>query len=165
MTTCNKLINSTFPTNQDKQNEEPIESKPAPETVNSNPEPEPEPEPEPMEIQTTPQESETKPETEPTESKSEAELLPPPSLMQPPSEPIEDISNEAYMQRHERALAEEKKRFITFLKFPYSTRSRANRRIDSQADSSGANTPDPMSPAPNTPAPATNNDQEVSELV
>lgn len=71
----------------------------------------------------------------------------------------EDISNEAYSQRHERALADERKKFITFLKFPYSTRSRANRRIDSQ--SSGANTPDPMSPAPSTPAAATNIDQEV----
>lgn len=71
----------------------------------------------------------------------------------------EDISNEAYTQRHERALADERKKFITFLKFPYSTRSRANRRIDSQ--SSGANTPDPMSPAPGTPATATNIDQEV----
>lgn len=73
----------------------------------------------------------------------------------------EDISNEAYMHRHERALIEERKKFTTFLKFPYSTRSRANRRIDSQADSSGANTPDPMSPAPSTPATATNIDQEV----
>lgn len=72
----------------------------------------------------------------------------------------EDISNEAYAQRHERALADERKKFITFLKFPYSTRSRANRRIDSQ--SSGANTPDPMSPAPSTPATASNIDQEVS---
>lgn len=70
----------------------------------------------------------------------------------------EDISNEAYAQRHERALVEERKKFITFLKFPYSTRSRANRRIDSQ--SSGANTPDPMSPH-GTPANATNIDQEV----
>lgn len=78
------------------------------------------------------------------------------------TEPDEDISNEAYMQRHERALAEEKKKFITFLKFPYSTRSRANRRIDSQADSSGANTPDPMSPAPSNPATASNIDQEVN---
>lgn len=64
----------------------------------------------------------------------------------------EDISNEAFQQRHERALTDERKKFSTFLKFPYSTRSRANRRIDSQADSSGANTPDPMSPAPSTPA-------------
>lgn len=72
----------------------------------------------------------------------------------------EDISNDAYTQRHDRALVEERKKFTTFLKFPYSTRSRANRRIDSQ--SSGANTPDPMSPAPSTPAAATNIDQEVS---
>lgn len=64
----------------------------------------------------------------------------------------EDISNESFQQRHERALTEERKKFSTFLKFPYSTRSRANRRIDSQADSSGANTPDPMSPAPSIPA-------------
>lgn len=64
----------------------------------------------------------------------------------------EDISNDAYAQRHERALVEERKKFTTFLKFPYSTRSRANRRIDSH--SSGANTPDPMSPAPSTPATA-----------
>lgn len=78
----------------------------------------------------------------------------------PPPTSEEDISNEAYAQRHDRALAEERKKFTTFLKFPYSTRSRANRRIDSQ--SSGANTPDPMSPAPGTPAPATNIDQEVS---
>lgn len=85
----------------------------------------------------------------------------PTSIDHTSADPDEDISNEAYMQRHERALAEEKKKFITFLKFPYSTRSRANRRIDSQADSSGANTPDPMSPAPATPAPAVNADQEV----
>lgn len=52
--------------------------------------------------------------------------------------------------RHERALVDEKTKFQTFLKFPWSTRSRANRRIDSQMDSSGANTPDPTSPAPET---------------
>lgn len=34
----------------------------------------------------------------------------------------EDISNEAYAQRHERGLNEERKKFLTFLKFPYSTR-------------------------------------------
>lgn len=82
---------------------------------------------------------------------------------QPPPTSDEDITNEAYAQRHDRALAEERKKFTTFLKFPYSTRSRANRRIDSQ--SSGANTPDPMSPAPGTPAAATNIDQEVSFLI
>lgn len=73
----------------------------------------------------------------------------------------EDISMEAFQQRHERALADERKKFSTFLKFPYSTRSRANRRTDSQADSSGANTPDPMSPAPSTPATMALADQEV----
>lgn len=52
--------------------------------------------------------------------------------------------------RHERAFLDERKKFSTFLKFPWSTRSRANRRIDSQMDSSGANTPDPTSPAPET---------------
>lgn len=77
----------------------------------------------------------------------------------------EDISNEAITHRHERALADERKKFQTFLKFPYSTRSRANRRIDSQADSSGANTPDPTSPAPSTPAAASNIDQEVYRIL
>uniref|UniRef100_A0A1L8DKG7 Putative kat8 regulatory nsl complex subunit 1 n=1 Tax=Nyssomyia neivai TaxID=330878 RepID=A0A1L8DKG7_9DIPT len=48
---------------------------------------------------------------------------------------------------HERSLLDERKKFSTFLKFPYSTRSRANRRIDSRAESSGANTPDPTSPS------------------
>lgn len=72
----------------------------------------------------------------------------------------EDVTNEAYQQRHDRALTEERKKFSTFLKFPYSTRSRANRRIDSQADSSGANTPDPMSPAPSTLTQNVTNDQE-----
>lgn len=39
------------------------------------------------------------------------------------NEPInEDISNEAYVQRHERGLNEERRKFLTFLKFPYSTR-------------------------------------------
>lgn len=51
---------------------------------------------------------------------------------------------------HEKALQEERKKFQTFLKFPWSTRSRANRRMDSRAESSGANTPDPISPSPNT---------------
>ncbi|XP_055854914.1 uncharacterized protein LOC129918419 isoform X2 [Episyrphus balteatus] len=71
----------------------------------------------------------------------------------------EDISDEAMILRHERALTEERRKFQTFLKFPYSTRSRANRRIDSRAESSGANTPDPTSPAPNTPS--VGGDQEL----
>lgn len=74
---------------------------------------------------------------------------------------VEDVTTESYQQRHERALTDERRKFSTFLKFPYSTRSRANRRTDSQADSSGANTPDPTSPAPSTPAPAANVDPEV----
>nr|XP_036673446.1 uncharacterized protein LOC118877700 isoform X1 [Drosophila suzukii] len=60
----------------------------------------------------------------------------------------EDLSDEAFILRHQRALIEERRRFETFLKFPWSTRSRANRRVDSRAESSGANTPDPASPAP-----------------
>lgn len=62
----------------------------------------------------------------------------------------EDISEEAMILRHERALTEERRKFQTYLKYPWSTQSRANRRIDSLAESSGANTPDPTSPAPNT---------------
>lgn len=77
----------------------------------------------------------------------------------------EDISLEAIQHRHERALLEERRKFTTFLKFPYSTRSRANRRISSQADSSGANTPDPVSPAPGTPAQNTNSENDVSKLL
>lgn len=80
--------------------------------------------------------------------------------MKKKNENVEDISLEAIQSRHERALAEERKKFSTFLKFPWSTRSRANRRIDSLAESSGANTPDPASSAPNTPS-ACGGDQEV----
>ncbi|XP_068154296.1 uncharacterized protein nsl1 isoform X2 [Drosophila tropicalis] len=61
----------------------------------------------------------------------------------------EDTSDEAYIVRHDHALMEERRRFETYLKFPWNTRSRANRRTDSRAESSGANTPDPASPAPN----------------
>ncbi|XP_065361059.1 uncharacterized protein nsl1 isoform X2 [Calliphora vicina] len=64
----------------------------------------------------------------------------------------EDICDDAMFLRHERALTEERRKFQTYLKFPWSTRSRANRRIDSRAESSGANTPDPSSPAPQTPS-------------
>ncbi|XP_046866799.1 uncharacterized protein LOC6651659 isoform X2 [Drosophila willistoni] len=61
----------------------------------------------------------------------------------------EDTSDEAYIVRHDHALMEERRRFETYLKFPWNSRSRANRRTDSRAESSGANTPDPASPAPN----------------
>lgn len=73
----------------------------------------------------------------------------------------EDISDDAMFLRHERALTEERRKFQTYLKFPWSTRSRANRRIDSRAESSGANTPDPSSPAPQTPS-VFGGDQEVN---
>lgn len=79
-------------------------------------------------------------------------------------EPEEDISLEAVERRHERALAEERKKFSTYLKFPWSTRSRANRRIDSRADSSGANTPDPTSPAPTKTPSVSGGDHDVSVI-
>ncbi|BFF89981.1 uncharacterized protein DMAD_08601 [Drosophila madeirensis] len=60
----------------------------------------------------------------------------------------EDTSDEAYAGRHHLAQIEERQRFETYLKFPWSTRPRANRRVDSRAESSGANTPDSASPAP-----------------
>jgi KAT8 regulatory NSL complex subunit 1 len=63
----------------------------------------------------------------------------------------EDISDECLVVKHDKALLEERKKFETYLKFPLTSRSRANRRIDSRGnDSSGANTPitDPTSPAP-----------------
>lgn len=53
------------------------------------------------------------------------------------------------MQMHEKALLEERKKFANVLRYPYSSRSRANRRTDSHAESSGTNTPiNPTSPAP-----------------
>lgn len=64
---------------------------------------------------------------------------------------MEDISDECLIVKHDKALLEERRKFETYLKFPLTSRSRANRRIDSRGnDSSGANTPitDPTSPAP-----------------
>ncbi|KPU80301.1 uncharacterized protein Dana_GF18542, isoform D [Drosophila ananassae] len=61
---------------------------------------------------------------------------------------VEDLSDEAFIARHHLAMLEERRRYETFLKFPWTPRPRANRRIDSRAESSGANTPDPASPAP-----------------
>lgn len=71
----------------------------------------------------------------------------------------EDISDETILVKHERALLDERKKFQTYMKFPWS-RPRANRRTDSRAESSGANTPDPTSPAPPTPLA----EMEVREL-
>lgn len=58
---------------------------------------------------------------------------------------VEDMSEETISQRHERCELEERKKFMSYIKLPYSGRGRA-RRTDSRAESSGANTPDPMSP-------------------
>ncbi|XP_070143194.1 pneumococcal serine-rich repeat protein isoform X3 [Drosophila kikkawai] len=76
----------------------------------------------------------------------------------------EDLSDEAFIARHQRALLEERRRFETFLKFPWSTRSRANRRADSRAESSGANTPDPASPAPHHGGTGADNESIPSPL-
>lgn len=59
---------------------------------------------------------------------------------------IEDNSEEAIISRHDRAEYEEKKKFLSYLKLPYGHKSRGHKRTDSLAESSGANTPDPMSP-------------------
>lgn len=49
--------------------------------------------------------------------------------------------------RHDKCEQEEKKRFLSFLKVPTGYgRNRSHKRTDSRAESSGANTPDPMSP-------------------
>lgn len=79
---------------------------------------------------------------------AEAEAdLPPPAQPVCNEDELEDTSDEAYLVRHQRALIEERRRFETFLKLSWTNRSRANRRADSRAESSGANTPDPASPA------------------
>ncbi|XP_063703878.1 KAT8 regulatory NSL complex subunit 1 [Culicoides brevitarsis] len=78
----------------------------------------------------------------------------------------EDISDEALMQMHERALLEERKKFAAVMKYPPGNRPRANRRTDSHADSSGTNTPiNPTSPGPaatesGPPTPATPLEQD-----
>lgn len=79
-----------------------------------------------------------------TKSLSEGQLIVLPAVDE------EDISDEIILVKHDRALLDERKKFQTYMKFPWS-RPRANRRIDSRAESSGGNTPDPTSPAPPTP--------------
>ncbi|XP_074033413.1 non-specific lethal 1 [Leptinotarsa decemlineata] len=60
---------------------------------------------------------------------------------------IEDLSEESVINRHDRCEYEEKKRFLSYLKMPTGYgRTRVHKRTDSRAESSGANTPDPMSP-------------------
>lgn len=52
------------------------------------------------------------------------------------------MSDETIMLRHERCEMEERKRFMAYVKnATNSGRPRANRRTDSRAGSSGANTP------------------------
>ncbi|XP_063222203.1 KAT8 regulatory NSL complex subunit 1 isoform X1 [Bacillus rossius redtenbacheri] len=58
----------------------------------------------------------------------------------------EDLRDEVYAARHDRCEVDEKKKFMSYLKLPNHGRSRMHRRTDSRAESSGANTPDPMSP-------------------
>jgi KAT8 regulatory NSL complex subunit 1 len=63
----------------------------------------------------------------------------------------EDITEDTIEVIHEKAQMDERKKFETYLKFPLTSRSRANRRINSRGnESSGANTPTPdaTSPAP-----------------
>ena len=72
-----------------------------------------------------------------------------------PEEDVEDVGDEACLARHERSEAEERRKFMSYLKQPAGV-TRGRRRVDhmvtadSRAEqSSGANTPDqPMSPAP-----------------
>lgn len=60
---------------------------------------------------------------------------------------MEDLTEEAVVARHDRCEHEEKTRFLSYLKIPVGYgRSRYHKRTDSRAESSGANTPDPMSP-------------------
>ncbi|XP_055602344.1 uncharacterized protein LOC129751087 [Uranotaenia lowii] len=79
-----------------------------------------------------------------TRSVSEGQLIVLPAIDD------EDISDDTILAKHERALQEERRKFQTYMKFPWS-RPRANRRADSRAESTGPNTPDAMSPAPPTP--------------
>ncbi|PSN48058.1 hypothetical protein C0J52_03439 [Blattella germanica] len=59
---------------------------------------------------------------------------------------VEDLNDDTISARHDRCEIEEKKKFMSYIKLPHTGRTRAHRRTDSRAESSGANTPDPMSP-------------------
>lgn len=62
---------------------------------------------------------------------------------------VEDLSEDAVIARHDRSEHDEKKRFLSYMKFPPGYgRQRSHKRHDSLAESSGANTPDPASPHP-----------------
>ncbi|KAK7870995.1 hypothetical protein R5R35_012190 [Gryllus longicercus] len=58
---------------------------------------------------------------------------------------VEDMCEDTIALRHDRCEIEERKKFMSYIKLPYSGRGRT-RRTDSRAESSGANTPDPLSP-------------------
>lgn len=61
----------------------------------------------------------------------------------------EDLSEDAVITRHDKCEHDEKKKFLSYLKLPIGYgRSRSHKRTDSRAESSGGNTPDPMSPYP-----------------
>ena len=51
------------------------------------------------------------------------------------------MSDETILLRHERCEMEERKKFMAYVKNANAGRPRANRRTDSRAGSSGANTP------------------------
>lgn len=53
----------------------------------------------------------------------------------------EDVSEQAVQERHSRCEEAERKKFMSYIKLPLVSRGRANRRTDSRAESSGANTP------------------------
>lgn len=60
---------------------------------------------------------------------------------------VEDLTDEAVVTRHDKCEHDEKKKFLSYLKLPLGYgRSRSHKRTDSRAESSGANTPDPLSP-------------------
>lgn len=83
------------------------------------------------------------------------------------------------LARHDKCEIDERKKFLSYIKFPLTNpRPRANRRTDSRAESSGANTPDPMSPSqiiptdigdasnsPITSPPATPASATIDELI
>ncbi|KDR09917.1 hypothetical protein L798_00354, partial [Zootermopsis nevadensis] len=54
---------------------------------------------------------------------------------------VEDLNEDTITARHDRCEVEEKKKFMSYIKLPHTGRTRAHRRTDSRAESSGANTP------------------------
>uniref|UniRef100_T1HVK4 PEHE domain-containing protein n=1 Tax=Rhodnius prolixus TaxID=13249 RepID=T1HVK4_RHOPR len=95
----------------------------------------------------------------------------------------EDMNEETFIERHNQAEEEERKKFLSYMKVPNSVlnsflgssgsgRGRGHRRADSRAESFGPNTPDPMSPGggessmtspPATPQTATNTENQTEQ--